>query len=62
MQVKSIAELEHFAILSTCIKLPPVFKTILLSGCLRQVSLYIGFRGIYNSHVFEKQKIEVKTD
>ena len=37
MQVKSIAEcslgapLEHSAVLLTCIKLPPVFKTFVLS-------------------------------
>ena len=32
---------EHSAILSTCIKLPSVFKTFVLSGCLRPVLLYI---------------------
>ena len=39
MQVKSIAEWEHSTILSTCIKLPFVFKTFVLSmfnGRLRQ--------------------------
>ena len=53
MQVKSIADcwskvlqnalLEHSAILSTCIKVPSVFKTFVLSvlsGRLRQVLLY----------------------
>ena len=37
------APVEHSAILSTCTKLPPVFKTFVLytlGGCLRQVSLY----------------------
>ena len=38
--------MEHSAILSTCIKLPPVFKTFVLSflsNRLRQVSLYAQF-------------------
>ena len=39
--------LDHSAILSTCIKLPPVFKTFvffsILNGCLRQVLLYLKF-------------------
>ena len=44
MQVKSIAEWEHSAILSTFIKLPFVIKIFVLSifsGRLRQVSQYI---------------------
>ena len=31
MQVKSIVECEHSAILSTCIKLPSVYKTFVFS-------------------------------
>ena len=53
MHVKITAEcsLEHSAILLTCIKLPSVFKTFvlsILSGRLRQVLL------IYSSLVFDK--------
>ena len=43
MQVKSIAECEHSAILLTFIKLPFAIKTFVLSifsGSLRQVLLY----------------------
>ena len=43
MQVKSIAEGEHSAILLTFIKLPFVIKIFVLSflsGCLRHVLLY----------------------
>ena len=44
MQVKSIAEGKHSAILSTSIKLPFSIKTLVLpifSGRLKQVLLYI---------------------
>ena len=39
--------MEHSAVLMTCIKLPHAFKILacpFLSGCLRQVSLYVDFR------------------
>ena len=45
MHAKSITEWEHSAILSTCIKLPFVFKTLFclfLSGRFIQVLLYEG--------------------
>ena len=51
MQVKSIAEWEHSAILSTFIKLLFVIKTFvlsILSVCLRQVLLYIFSTGMAN--------------
>ena len=44
MQVKSIVEHSHSAVLLTCIKLPHdfnIFVCLFLSGRLRQVSLYI---------------------
>ena len=45
MQVISIADapVEHSVVLLTCTKLPHGFKkfSLFLSGCLRQVSLYM---------------------